>query len=300
MIERVEYAGWPNCYRLTDGRLEVIATSDVGPRLIHFSLVGEENVFGGLSEQYGLTGGDEWRLYGGHRFWHAPEAMPRSYYPDNEPVSVQTEGDTLVLRPPLEKTTGIQKILRVSLVDGHVEVAHTLRNEGLWTIQLAPWALSVMALNGVAIIPQPQAPDPTALLPNRTIMLWPYTDMADPRWHWGTRFVTLRQDPNAAGPTKFGISATDGWAAYWLDGRVFLKRFDILEGAEYPDNGCTVESYTNERFLELETLGPLVWLEPGAETTHVERWYLFSGVDLDPSDEESIAAAMSSLVAQTV
>lgn len=34
MIERVPYAGWPNCYRLTDGRIELVATSDVGPRIV--------------------------------------------------------------------------------------------------------------------------------------------------------------------------------------------------------------------------------------------------------------------------
>lgn len=299
MIERVEYAGWPNCYRLTDGQIEVVATSDVGPRIVRLGFVGGENAFGGLEEQMGLTGGDEWRIYGGHRLWHAPEAMPRSYYPDNEPVAVEAEGDVLTLTPPLEKTTQIQKVLSVALVSGRVEVTHTLRNEGLWTIQLAPWALSVMALRGTAIVPQPQAPDPSALLPDRTLMLWPYTNMADPRWHWGAKFVTLRQDPDASGPTKFGLSATDGWCAYWNDGLLFIKRFDYQPDAVYPDNGCTVECYTNERFLELETLGPLVWLEPGAEVSHVERWYLFADVALDVSDEAAIEATLAPILAQT-
>jgi len=298
MIERVAYAGWPNCYRLTNGRIEAIATGDIGPRIIRLAFVNGENVFGALEEQLGLSGGNEWRLYGGHRLWHAPEAMPRSYYPDNEPVHVQMEGDTLVLTPPLEKTTGIQKILTISLVSEHFEVTHTLRNEGMWTIQIAPWALSVMAPNGVAIVPQPQAPDPKALLPNRTLMLWPYTNMADPRWHWGNLLVTLRQDPQA-GPTKFGLSVTDGWCAYWNRGLLFVKRFDYRPGVAYPDNGCTVECYTNERFLELETLGPLTWLEPGASISHIERWYLFSNVTIDFTDETTIFAALSPILRQT-
>ena len=29
----------------------------------------------------GKTGGSEWHIYGGHRLWHAPEVMPRTYYP---------------------------------------------------------------------------------------------------------------------------------------------------------------------------------------------------------------------------
>ncbi len=299
MIEHIAYGGWPNCYRLTDGRIEIIATSDVGPRVVRLAFVGGKNAFGGLEEQMGLSGGDEWRLYVGHRFWHAPEAMPRSYYPDNEPVQTQAQGDTLTLTPPLEKTTGIQKVLSIALVSGHFEVMHMLRNEGMWTIQIAPWALSVMALNGTAIVPQPQAPDPKALLPNRTIMLWPYTNMADPRWHWGMKFVTLRQDPQGAGPTKFGISGTDGWCAYWNDGLLFVKRFDYQPGATYPDNGCTVECYTNERFLEVETLGPLTWLEPGASLSHIERWYLFSNVACDVTSEASIESALAPILKQT-
>jgi len=298
MIEKVPYAGWPNCYRLTDGKIELIATGDVGPRIVRLGFVGGENVFGGLEEQFGLVGGEEWRLYGGHRFWHSPEAMPRSYYPDNNPIQVESEdGDTLRLIQPTETTTFMQKTIEVKLMEDHVEVAHTLSNEGLWPVEVAPWALSVMAVNSVAIIPQPQG-DPKALLPNRTLMLWPYTDMTDPRVHWGRKFILLRQDPAIEQPIKLGLSADDGWCACLVGETLFLKGFDYFVDAIYPDNGCTVESYTNDRFLELETLGPLVYLEPGDSTTHVERWYLFEGVRCDLSDEDDIERMLRPLLGQ--
>lgn len=298
MIEKVPYAGWPNCYRLTDGKIELIATGDVGPRIVRLGFVGGENVFGGLEEQFGLVGGEEWRLYGGHRFWHSPEAMPRSYYPDNNPIQVESEdGDTLRLIQPTETTTFMQKTIEVKLMEDHVEVAHTLSNEGLWPVEVAPWALSVMAVNSVAIIPQPQG-DPKALLPNRTLMLWPYTDMTDPRVHWGRKFVLLRQDPAIEQPIKLGLSADDGWCACLVGETLFLKGFDYFVDAIYPDNGCTVESYACDRFLELETLGPLVYLEPGDSTTHVERWYLFEGVRCDLSDEDDIERMLRPLLGQ--
>jgi len=298
MIEKVSYAGWPNCYRLTNGRIELIATSDVGPRIVRLGFVGGENLFSGLEEQFGLVGGEEWQLYGGHRFWHSPEARPRSYYPDNSPIQVESEeGNTLRLIQPTEPTTGMQKTLEVKLTEDHVEVAHTLNNEGLWPVEVAPWALSVMAVNSVAIIPQPQG-DPQALLPNRTLMLWPYTDMTDPRVHWGRKFILLRQDPAIEQPIKLGLSADDGWCACLVGETLFLKCFDVFVDAIYPDNGCTVESYTNDCFLELETLGPLAYLEPGESTTHVEHWYLFDGVRCDLSDEKDIERALGPLVGQ--
>ena len=203
-MQKVAYRGWPNCYRLANERIEVIATTDVGPRIIHLSLPGGENMFGVMPDQAGLTGGDERRIYGGHRLWHAPEAKPRSYYPDNAPVLAEVEGDTLRLIPPEETTTGIQKEMVISLVGDHphVRVRHVLENRGLWPVELAPWALSVMNLNGVAIVPQSTWSEPDGLLPNRVLTLWPYTDLRDPRVYWGTRCIMLRQDPQVAPQTS--------------------------------------------------------------------------------------------------
>ncbi|HET6442458.1 MAG TPA: hypothetical protein VFH53_08780, partial [Phycisphaerae bacterium] len=36
--------------------------------------------------------------------------------------------------------------------------------------------------------------------------------------------------------------------------------------------------FTNADILEVESLGPLVTLEPGGEIEHVEEWHLFSDV----------------------
>lgn len=288
MIEKIAYGGWPNCYRLGDGERELILTSDVGPRVIRLGFVGGKNVFGEFEEMMGLTGGDEWRSYGGHRLWHSPEAKPRSYYPDNGPVDVQVKGqDTLHAIQPVESETGIQKEMNITLAEGRVTVTHLLTNEGLWPVELAPWGLSVMAPGGLGIIPQPTWHHPDNLLPNRTLTLWPYTDMTDERLHWGTKYITVRQD-TTAGPTKIGLSADDGWLAYLNDGVLFVKRFDHEPCCTYPDGGCSIEMYTNERMLEVETLGPLVTLEPGCSVMHVERWYLFAGVSLADASEASI------------
>ena len=288
MIEKVAYGRWPNCYRLSDGQWELIVTSDVGPRVIRFGFVGGDNVFGEFEELMGLTGGDEWRLYGGHRLWHAPEAKPRSYIPDNGPVEVEAEGrDTLHIVQPVELVTGVKKEMILTLREGRVTVKHMLTNEGLWPVELAPWGLSVMAPGGMGIVPQPTSHHPDNLLPNRTLALWPYTDMSDNRLGWGEKYITIKQD-TSAGPTKIGLSADDGWLAYWNNGVLFIKRFDYQPGAVYPDGGCSIEMYTNEQMLEVETLGPVARLEPGCCARHVERWYLFAKVALPDGSEQSI------------
>ncbi|MCR4406361.1 MAG: DUF4380 domain-containing protein [Anaerolineae bacterium] len=296
-MEKISYGGWPNCYRLSNGEVELVITGDVGPRIIRFGFIGGENEFAEFAEQIGQVGGSEWRIYGGHRLWHAPEDKVRTYYPDNLPVEILAENGVVRTIQPPETTTGIQKEITLLLKGpNQVEVRHSLRNVGLWPVELAPWALSVMAPGGLGIIPQPTRAHPDRLLPNRTLALWPYTDMADARVHWGSKFILLHQDQKAQTPFKIGLNASDGWMAYLRQGHLFLKTFEYIEGVTYPDHGCSLEMYTNDRMLELETLGPLQRLTPGDTAEHVEHWFLFRDVEAG-EDEESIERAVMPLLA---
>jgi hypothetical protein len=287
-FEKVEYKGWPNCYRLSNSVIELIVTGDVGPRLIRFGFVGEDNEFAEFP-QVGETGGSEWKIYGGHRLWHAPEVQPRTYYPDNMPITVKDKGKFVQVIQPVEPTTGIQKEINLTMdaAAARVRVVHRLRNTNLWPVELAPWALTVLAPGGKAIIPQPPRGSHTEnLLPANTLTLWAYTDMADPRWTWGTRYIMLRQDPKATVPQKLGAKIPAGWTAYARNGHLFLKTFKYVAGAAYPDYGCSVETFTNTDMLELETLGPLVKIEPRGAVDYTENWFLFKGVPVPANDAD--------------
>lgn len=288
-VEKVSYGGWPNCLRLSNHRVDLVVTTDVGPRLIRFGFVGGENEFYEDKLTLGKIGGDEWRSYGGHRLWHAPEAMPRTYWGDNEAVRVERSPHLLRLIQPTEPTTGIEKEMDIRLSAGtsHVQVTHRLRNRNCWAVELAPWALSMMAPGGMAIIPlPPRRPHPEALQPVSTLALWAYTDMSDPRWTWGRKYVLLRQEAGAKTPQKAGAWVPDGWVAYARQGHLFVKTFQLLSGAAYPDLGCSTEVFTNGDMLELETLGPLVRLQPDAAVEHMEHWHLFRDVPAPASDRD--------------
>ncbi len=47
----------------------------------------------------------------------------------------------------------------------------------------------------------------------------------------------------------------------------------------YPDHGCNSESYCNDKFIELETLGPLDVVSPGQTVLHTEIWEIYEGLD---------------------
>ncbi len=294
-LQETDYAGWQPCLHLTNGAWELIIPAQFGVRVLHFGFVGEGNQFWLNPDDGGKVGGDSWRIYGGHRLWHAPEHPVRTYAPDNAPIEWDWDGTRLLLRQPTEATTGIQKEVELHPAEHAIEVVHRLINRNLWSVRLAAWALSVMQSGGVALIPQePYQLHPDALLPVRSLALWAYTDMSDPRLRFGKRLIQVRQDPAAAQPLKIGVSNTLGWMAYWRGETLFVKRDAYRPDAAYPDLGCNTEVFTNAAMLELETLSPLTELPPDGALEHTERWSLHR-VGAMPQDEEAVAEAVAQL-----
>lgn len=288
-MEKINYRGWPNCYRLSNDLVDLIVTTDVGPRIIRYGFIGAENEFNEYEDMVGKTGGDAWRIYGGHRLWHSPEVAGRTYWPDNGPVKIEQHGRAVRLVQPVEATTGIVKEIDVLLspMDSHVTLTHRLKNTNLWAVELAPWALSVMAKTGRCIIPlPPRGEHGGSFLPTSAMSLWPYTDLADPRWTWGTKYIQLRQDPAATTKQKIGLMNSDGWMAYARANHLFVKKFQFMAERSYPDFGSSVETYTDRDMLEVETVGPLTRLEPDQTIEHVEHWFLFKDIPMPQNDQE--------------
>ncbi|RJP25389.1 MAG: hypothetical protein C4527_17115 [Candidatus Omnitrophota bacterium] len=312
-IEKVQFGGWNNCYCLTNGTVELIVTADIGPRIIHFGFVGEESPFYLDHASLGLKGDARFRLYGGHRFWIAPEG-PKTSYPDNFALATKMEENTITLTAPPEvldsnlrrtitdgdeieakmsdpqfrAVLGMKKEMVIRMKeDGQVTVIHKAANAGTQPVRMAPWALTVFAANGFAILPNPPfAPhDGDHLLPARSIITWSYTDLADPRLSMQPKYITVQQDPSIKKPLKLGIANTENWAAYVRKNNLFVKYMNYQPNTEYPDMGSSTEIYTGGSILELETLAPITILYPRETAIHEETWRLFKIDPIKPIDE---------------
>jgi hypothetical protein len=299
-VEKTAYLNVPACLRLTNGTVELVATTGVGPRVLRYALVGGENIFGEHPEMTVETDLGTWRAYGGHRLWTAPEGKPRSYSPDNSPVEVSepAPGTLRLLQTP-ESATGIQKEMTLSLgpSGSRVSVHHKLTNRSLWAVDVAPWALTIMRGGGTAILPQePYRAHTEYLLPARPMVLWHYTDLSDPRFAIGKRLIRLTSDPSRTEPQKLGMANKQGWAAYAYRDTVFLKTVPFVADSTYPDFGCNTEIFTSGNFIEVETLGPMVRLEPGASAEHEEVWSLAANVSLG-KEEGAVLGAIRALLA---
>lgn len=287
-LEQIDYQGWKDCLRISNGAVELIATAEIGPRLIYFGVPDQENVFAETEGDLGKTGGEKWRVYGGHRLWHAPEDPVRTYQPDNAPIEIQESGTSIQFIQPVEENTGIQKEIELSLDSNQprVELIHRLYNRGEEDVELAPWALSVMAPGGKAFLPVPlRGSHQKNLLPTSSLAIWAYTDLSDPRLEWGDDFIRIFQDEDQKDPLKIGMNNPGGWMGYLNGEQLFLKYAPYQSAGEYPDRGSNLEIYTDHRFLELETLGPLTSLSPGQKVEHRENWILMDGIQKFPAEE---------------
>lgn len=290
--KEINYKNYGRCLELSNGIIKVIATIDVGPRIINYSFVDGENImfedidraFSSSGPEFEKFGGGSWYIYGGHRLWVSPEGMPKSYYPDNSPVAYEQIENGVRLMPDPQKWNQYVFAIEVVLSPDSTEVSlkHTVTNLAAWPVELAPWTLTVLSPGGKEIVPQPTKD--TGLLGNRLLALWPYTKMTDPRVHWGDRYISLCQDKENQDKFKFGLNSQHGFALYFNHGDMFMKRFPTVENGNYPDGGMSFETFTNCYFLEMESLGEMVKLEPEATAMHCETWSLHK--ESCPSDEE--------------
>ena len=291
LCNEISYQNFGRCICLENGVIRLIATLDVGPRIIYFGSRGNGNIlfedvrrdFCELTKGYGT-----WYAYGGHRLWSAPEVMPETYYPDNSKVDWDFSGGVLTLTP---KATpfGKQFILSVKMSEGNsVQIRNEIRNISEEPAVFAPWSVTGLAGGGTEFVPL--STEQTGFLPNRTVALWSYTDIKDSRFMMTDSYATLRHDTGAAKSFKVGFNVTEGYAVYCAGNQVFKLNFDGYDGSvQYPDFACNFETFTNKHFLECELLGALRAYQPGESAVIEETWEIRE-TDLTP---EHVIASLS-------
>jgi hypothetical protein len=277
-----DYHGLPTRH-LASGSLELDCLETAGPRIVGLRYRGSENL---LAEVPGIsvpTVYGDYHYIGGHRLWYAPEGMPRSYVPDNDGLIISETSSSIILDGKTEAGTGIHKRIEIRLNPNQPQVSltHTLINEGLWEVELAPWAITMFRLGGIAILPsQIENPNLDDLLPNRHFSLWAYSQIKDARLQFEDGFVTVTAKPDLP-PFKIGTFNPRGWIAYWLDGILFRKTFTVQAGLPHPDYGCNAEIYCDSHFIELESLAPLTTLAPDQSVSFTETWELYDKLEQD-------------------
>ncbi len=302
-----DYKGYGKCLYMTNGIIDIVETLDIGPRIVRYGYVDGINIMNDDIESFleRKDAGEKMRkyygedafycTYGGHRLWISPEYYPEMYYPDNYPVEYDIIENGVIFTQVPQKENGLQFKITVTLADNSADVTvnHEVLNFSDRTKEFALWALTLAAKGGVEIIPMNT--NNTHLLPNRKIVLWPYTNPQAENIFLGKKYATVQQPKESA--LKLGFDLMDGKAYYVLDDVVFTKSYDAkYPNGVYPDGGVSFETYSCSWFTELETLGELKKVAPGETAYHEERWTLCKKpCDVDYKNDESIAAFIEKL-----
>ncbi len=282
-------ADWGHCLLLKNDQVELVFPYEFGPRMIHYAFLGEKNHFAEFPSQKNDQDREKWHSYGGHRLWHGPEDIVRTYIPDNVPISIEISDATILLQQQIEARTQLQKEMEVRLdpSSAHVQITHRIRNHNLFEIRLAVWAVSVMATHGRAILPlPPRGTHDGDLRAQTSLNLWAYTNLKDVRWQFGQKHITFRQDPANSDPQKIGISRSGGWLAYLNADQAFVKKCAYVENQAYPDENSAFEIYADHKCVELESFSPLTTIEPGGCAELIEEWVLLKGIDMNAPENE--------------
>jgi hypothetical protein len=265
------------------GDVTVTVVLDAGPRILGYADRGGPQLFAALpGEVIDKPGGFE--FIGGHRLWRAPEIPAVTYRSDNDPVVVDRVDDGVrITGAPdadlITKTITLRQLGAMTVVD------HTLLNQGIAPVRCAAWAITQLAPGGTAVLPQSLTPaDVGGVLPNRAVVLWPYTDPSAPDIEFRSSELRIHASDTAE-KSKIGQANRRGWTAYEQGDRLFVKWSPLHQDSrDYADLGASVECYRDQRFLELESLGPLTDLEPGETLHHREVWTLIR-LEERPLDE---------------
>lgn len=234
-----------------------------------------------------LPDGRKYRLAGGHRLWFAPEVPEITYAPDDQPVTVVESPSGLRVIQSADQAFELEKSISITLQSAGAKLVHRVANRGDAARTLAPWAITQLPVGGTAVLPvSDRKADPHGLQPNAEIVLWPYTGIADTPFEMTDSALLIESDRSE--PTKVGTRLDRGWLAYIHNGLVFAKWARHDPDADYLDRGASAQCYSSPEFIELETLGPVVTLQPGDSTEHEELWRLHS-VDPDTAPAEVLS-----------
>ena len=305
--ELESYENFGKALKISNGTIEAVVTTDVGPRIISFGFCGGQNMFRVDTERAGKWSGPEYDayfgegtvsyLYGGHRLWITPERRPETNYPDNEPVDVSFDGDSVVFTAKEQRRNDIQLSFVVTMAaqGAQMKVSSRVKNVRDTAQEFAVWTIAAMHQNGLAVMKQ--ADNDRDLQHNRVLSLWTYTNPSDYRLYLGKRFMSVKQDPGADRPFKIGTNNRCGKAAYALGDDVFVKEYATdHDNCTYPDGGVSFEAYTDRYLLEMESLGEVKTVAPGETAEMNETWTMLKNPGTpDPRSDDELAAFWAAL-----
>jgi hypothetical protein len=285
-VTRIDYHGWKDCYRLASAAIEAIVVPAIG-RILQLRRTGDDA--GVLWENRELDGrlpqanSGTWANFGGDKCWPAlqsdwPRVMGHEWPPpaafDASRLEVSATDVGLNLMSPIDPAWGIQAVRHVELDSSGpvMRVRTEFRKVMGKPVRVAVWTVA-------------QFNDPACVAieaPMESRFAGGYTKLikAEP----AELAVNGRVLSFVRHPHEYVKIGSDAAGVVWVGSTSVVRmQSEILRG-EHPDGGCSIEVYTNpgaQKYVELETLGPLVNIEAGQTTGHTTTYTVLARTTAD-------------------
>jgi len=286
------FRGWKDAYRLTNGKVELVAVPGIA-RIMSFGPVGGPNLFWvndamtpeATGRQIPVAAPDVWLNFGGDKLWIAPEAdwnWPPDPALDRGPCrAAANEKGELVLTGPPSQRHGVrfERTIRLAPDAARVEIEQTMRNVSHGPVSGAIWEVTQVPADCIAFVP---------LGPGASWRTDEGTEL-DEQWQRVGEMLILR--PNGTEGKVF-ISGPPAWLGCLQGGILYIKSFS-MPSSPTPPTESPREVYTGKLgYIELEVVGPQVTLQPGQETATKETWHL-ARLDKTPGSDEELVGLIA-------
>lgn len=288
------FEGWP-ALSLGAAELELILLPAPGGRLISLRFRGVELLYRdpclrqiAPSKAKAAYGDPGFPLWGGDKTWIAPQSDWSNGKPfvdlDAGEYSVQEEVDGVLMRSPICAQSGLQLQRRLQLsAPATLNLEESIVNHGAATRRCGVWNVSQFLRPAQVFLPAP------------IDHIIAYSGEGQSVELKASRVTPAAEawsaiDCKTAAHFKFGCRSPRGAAYALFDGRIACERSFETDGQAQFAHGANHEVYNSpdRNYLELESHGPCVDLQPG-ETTKLQQRWRFAPVDGAASLTELIA-----------
>ena len=293
-VTRGPYHGWPDALTIRNGVVQATVVPAIG-RVMQFRYIGEAGVFWENRPMEGKLpdpSSPQWGNFGGDKSWPSPqddwEKMTGRPWPppaafDSMPNTAQMDGSAVILTSAVDPSYGIRTCRRIELSAGQPIMTIVTTYE---KVKGDPVKV------GVGVITQLRDPQRAFIV-----------RAAHSRFPRG--YVQLQFGPPHDLKVVDGLISllrghdtesqigSDGSTLLWMNDRYVVRiESPRVEGAEYADQGSSVEIFTSQNplaYVELETFGPLQTLRPGQSVQRTNHYTLLRRTRKDPFDQALVS-----------
>jgi hypothetical protein len=213
-----------------------------------------------------LTGKDIHPDNYGSTFWPSPQTIwnwPPPSVLDNEPYQSVNNGKSIILTSGKDPVTGLQFIKEFSTgKNDWLEITYSMINISQDVKKAAPWEVTRAHKGGLLFFPAGETP-----LGKKSFDKAPAETINGIVWY---------KDEKTR-PEKDLLTIDDGsegWIAYAIDGRVFIKKFDDIKPAQFAPGEAEISFYISSAadYIEIEIQGEYKPIDPGKRSVWKVKW----------------------------